>query len=50
VITIVEGGGGGAMPLRVEAMKARLATPIEVGSEPLSINVVATYQLVAASE
>jgi uncharacterized protein YggE len=48
VITIVEGGGGGAMPFLAEAVKARLATPIEVGSESLSIKVVATYQLLAA--
>jgi uncharacterized protein YggE len=49
VVTIVEGGGGGAMPFLGEAVKARLATPIEAGSESLSIKVVATYQLVAAS-
>jgi uncharacterized protein YggE len=48
VITIVEGGGGGAVP-SPGVLKARLATPIEVGSESLSIKVVATYQLLAAS-
>jgi uncharacterized protein YggE len=48
VITIIEGGGGGAVPFP-GAVRARLAIPIEVGSESLSIKVVATYQLVAAS-
>jgi hypothetical protein len=32
-----------------EAVRARLATPIEAGSESLSIKVIATYQLVAGS-
>jgi uncharacterized protein len=49
VITIVEGGGGGAVPLPREAVRARLATPIEVGSESLSIKVTATYRLLATS-
>jgi uncharacterized protein YggE len=49
VITIVEGGGGGAGPFPKEALRARLATPIEVGSESLSIKVTATYQLLATS-
>ena len=49
VITIVEAGAGGAMPFPGAAAKARLATPIEAGSESLSIKVVATYQLIAAS-
>ena len=47
VITIVEGGAGGAVPLPREAMQARaLATPVEVGSESLALKVTATFELV----
>jgi uncharacterized protein YggE len=45
VITIVEGGGTGAVPVFKGAVRA-MAAPIEPGSETLSLQVTATYELI----
>jgi uncharacterized protein YggE len=44
VLTIVEGGGGGAVPMPRGAMRA-MAAPIEAGTETLTLSVTATYEL-----
>ena len=47
VISIVEGGGGGAVPVfKGGARMAAMAAPIEAGSETLSLQVTVTYELV----
>ena len=46
VVTIVEGGGGGAVPvLKGGAARMAMAAPIEAGSETLSLQVTVTYEL-----
>ena len=45
VLTIVEGGGGGAVPVLKGAMRAMAAAPIEAGTETLTLQVTATYEL-----
>ena len=45
VVTIVEGGGGGAVPVFKGAVRA-MAAPIEAGTETLSLQVTATYELI----
>lgn len=45
VITIVESGGGGAVPVFKGAVRA-MAAPIEAGSETLTLQVTATYELI----
>lgn len=44
VLTIVEGGGGGAVPVFKGAMRA-MSAPIEPGTETLTLQVTATYEL-----
>ena len=46
VVTIVEGGGGGAVPVfKGGAARLAMAAPIEGGSETLSLQVTVTYEL-----
>jgi uncharacterized protein YggE len=45
IVTIVEGGGGGAVPVFKGVARA-MAAPIEAGSESISLTVTATYELV----
>lgn len=45
VLTIVEGGGGGAVPMPRGAMRAMAAVPIEAGTETITHSVTATYEL-----
>ena len=47
VVAIVEGGGVGAIPLPRGAMRAMVAMPIEPGTETVSLDVTATYELLA---
>ncbi len=47
VMAIVEGGGGGAIPLPRGAMRAMAAAPMEPGTETLTLDVTATYELLA---
>ena len=44
IVTIVEGGGGGAVPVFKGVARA-MAAPIEAGSESLSLQVTVTYEL-----
>jgi uncharacterized protein len=44
VVAIVEGGGGGAVPMPKGALRA-MAAPIEAGSETLSLQVTVSYEL-----
>jgi uncharacterized protein YggE len=45
VVSIVEGGGGGAVPMPKGALRMAMAAPIEAGSETLSLQVTVTYEL-----
>ena len=45
IVTIVEGGGGGAVPMPRGAMKA-MAAPVEAGTDTLSLQLTASYELV----
>jgi uncharacterized protein YggE len=45
IVTIVEGGGGGAVPVFKGAARA-MAAPMEAGSETLALSVTATYELI----
>jgi len=47
VVAIVEGGGVGTIPLPRGAMRAMVAMPIEPGTETVSLDVTATYELLA---
>jgi uncharacterized protein YggE len=47
-ITIVEGGGAGAVPVARAALRA-MATPVEPGAETLALQVTVTYELVNAT-
>jgi hypothetical protein len=49
VVTIVEGGGGGAVPI-LRGVARAMATPVEPGSETLTLQVTATYELVPAAD
>jgi len=49
VVSIVEGGGGGAVPvLKAGAARMAMAAPIEGGSETMSLQVTVTYELTLA--
>ena len=51
VVTIVEGGGGGAVPCSRAAPAAlAMAAPIEAGSETLSLQVTVTYELTSTCQ
>ena len=51
VVTIVEGGGGGAVPvLKAGAARMAMAAPIEGGSETMSLQVTVTYELALARD
>jgi uncharacterized protein YggE len=46
VVTIVEGGGGGAVPVfKGGAARLAMAAPLEAGTETLSLQVTVTYEL-----
>ena len=49
VVSIVEGGGGGAVPvLKAGAARMAMAAPIEGGSETMALQVTVTYELTLA--
>lgn len=50
VISIVEGGGGGMMPIVRGAMAAKLdmSTPVEAGSHEIAADLTITYRLIDA--
>ena len=49
VVTIVEGGAGGAVEaFKGGAARLAMAAPIEGGSETLSLQVTVTYELVVS--
>ncbi len=45
VVSIVEGGSGGAVPVFKGAARALMAAPIEAGSETLTLQVTVTFEL-----
>ena len=45
VVSIVEGGGGGAAPMPRGPVRA-MAAPIEAGSETLALHVTVTFELI----
>jgi uncharacterized protein YggE len=45
VVTIVEGGGGGAVPVVRAGARMAMAAPIEPGTESLSLQVTVTFEL-----
>jgi uncharacterized protein YggE len=45
VVTIVEGGGGGAVPIVRAGARMAMAAPIEPGSESLTLQVTVTFEL-----
>ena len=47
VVAIVEGGGVGAIPMPRGAMRAMAAMPIEPGTETVTLDVTASYELLA---
>ncbi len=48
VVSIVEGGGGGAVPLPRAGARMAMAAPIEPGSETLTLQVTVTCELIPA--
>ena len=44
IVTVVEGGGGGPIPIPRGPMRA-MAAPVEAGTDTLSLNVTASYEL-----
>jgi uncharacterized protein YggE len=47
VVTMVEGGGGGPVPLpKAGVARMAMAAPIEAGSEMLTLQVTVTYELI----
>ncbi len=44
IVTIVEGGGGGPVPIPRGPVRA-MAAPVEAGTDTLSLNVTASYEL-----
>jgi uncharacterized protein len=46
VVTIVEGGGGGAVPVLRGAVARAMAAPVEPGTESLSLQVTVTSELI----
>lgn len=45
VVTIIEGGGGGVVPMP-KGMMRMMAAPIEAGTDTLTLQVTATYELI----
>jgi uncharacterized protein len=45
VVAIVEGGGGGSVPILRAGPRAAMAAPIEPGTESLSLHVTVTFEL-----
>ncbi len=49
IVTLVEGGGGGVAPMPRGPVRAMAAAPVEAGSDTLSLQVTASYELITAS-